>query len=49
MVCREMRDRLGVGDSRSWDDAVNGVCIAQCMLHSVLMVDHSMERLRAMT
>jgi hypothetical protein len=26
MVCREMRDWLGAGDCRSWDDAVLGVC-----------------------
>jgi len=35
MVCREMRDWLGAGDSRSWDDAVRGVCSTQCMQYSV--------------
>jgi hypothetical protein len=35
MVCQEMRDWLGAGDSRSWDDAVCGVCSTQCMLYSV--------------
>ena len=29
MVCQEMRDWLGAGDSRSWDDAVRGVCSTQ--------------------
>jgi len=29
MVCREMR----AGDSRSWDDAVRGVCSTRCMLY----------------
>jgi len=24
--CHEMRNRLGAGDSRAWDDAVHGVC-----------------------
>jgi hypothetical protein len=37
-VCREMRDWLGAGDSRSWDDAVHGVCCTQCMLYSVYAV-----------
>jgi hypothetical protein len=36
MVCREMRDWLG--DSRSWDDTVRGVCGTQCMLYSVYAV-----------
>jgi len=49
MVCREMRDWLGAGDSLSWDDAVRGVCCAQCMLYLVLTLDHGMERWRAMT
>jgi len=35
MVGREMRDWLGAGDSRSWDDAVRGVCSTWCMLYSV--------------
>jgi len=35
MVCREMRDWLGAGDSRYWDDAARGVCSTQCMLYSV--------------
>jgi len=38
MVCQEMRDWLGVGDSRSWDNAVCGVCSLQCMLYSVYAV-----------
>jgi len=38
MVCREMRDWLGVGDSRSWDEAVHGVCSTQCMLYLVYAV-----------
>ena len=38
MVCREMRDWLGEGDSRSWDDAVCGVCNTQCMLYLVYAV-----------
>ena len=38
MVCREMRDWLGVGDSPSWDDAVRGVCSTQCMLYLVFAV-----------
>jgi len=33
MVCREMRDWLGGGDSRSWDEAVRGVCSTWCMLY----------------
>jgi hypothetical protein len=44
MVCEEMRDRLEVGDIRSWDDAVRGVCCTQCMLYLVLTLDHDMER-----
>ena len=32
MICREMRDWLGAGDSRSWDDPVHGVWKTQCML-----------------
>jgi len=35
MVCREMRDWLGAGDSRSWDDAVLSVCSTLCMLYWV--------------
>jgi len=35
MVCSEMRDWLGAGDSRSWDDAVRSVSSTQCMLYSV--------------
>jgi len=31
MVRREMR----AGDSRSWDDAVRGVCSTPCMRYSV--------------
>jgi len=38
MVCREMRDWLGAGDSRSWDYAVRGVCRTQCMLYSVYTI-----------
>jgi len=38
MVCREMRDWLGVGDSRSWDEAVHGVCSTHCMLYLVYAV-----------
>jgi len=38
MVCREMRDWLGAGDSRSWDDAERGVRSARCMLYSVYAV-----------
>jgi len=38
MVCREMREWLGVGDSQSWDDAVRGPCSTQCMLYSVYTV-----------
>jgi len=49
MVCREMRDSLGVGDSQFWNDAVLGVCCTQSMLYSVLTLDDGMERSRAMT
>ena len=35
MVCGEMRDWLGAGASRSWDDAVCGVRSTQCMLYLV--------------
>ena len=35
MICRGMRDWLGAGDGRSWDDAVHGVCSTQCMLYLV--------------
>jgi len=35
MVCQDIRDWLGGGDSRSWDDAVCGVYSTQCMLYSV--------------
>jgi len=38
MVCREMRDWVGAGDSGSWDNAVCGVCSTQCMLYSVYAV-----------
>jgi hypothetical protein len=31
-VCREMGDWLGAGDSRSWNDAVLGVCLTWCKL-----------------
>jgi len=44
MVCHEMRDWLRVGASPFWDDAVRGVCCTQCMLYSVLTLDHGMER-----
>ena len=37
-VCREMRDWLGAGDSRSWEDAVLGVCCTWCMLYPVYAV-----------
>jgi len=43
MVCRETRDWPGVGDSQSWDNALRGICNAQCMLYSVLTLDHGME------
>jgi len=33
MVCPEMGDWLGVGDSRSWNDAVRSVCGTQYMLY----------------
>jgi len=35
MVCREMRDWLGAGDIRSWDDAVCGESSTWCMLYTV--------------
>jgi len=38
MVCREIRDWLGAGDSRSYDGAVRSVCSTQCMLYSVYVV-----------
>jgi len=43
MVCREMRDWLGAGDSQSWDDgyavyAVLSVCCIRCMVYSVYAV-----------
>ena len=38
MVCQEMGAWLGAGDSRSWDDAVCGVCSTQCMWYSVYAV-----------
>jgi len=38
MICCEMRDWLGAGNSRSWDDAVRGVCSTQCMLYLVYAV-----------
>ena len=38
MVCRQMTDWLGAGDSRSWDDAVLCVCCTLCMLYSVYAV-----------
>jgi len=38
MVCREMRDWLGVGDSQCWDDAVYGLCSSQCKLYLVYAV-----------
>jgi len=44
MVCQEMRDWLGAGDSRCWHDAVRGVCSTHCMLYLVLTLDHGMER-----
>jgi len=40
----ELGDRLGVGDSRSWDDAVQAVCRTQGMLYSVSTLHHGMER-----
>ena len=33
-----LRDWLGVGDSRSWDDAVQRVCSTQCILYSVYAI-----------
>jgi len=44
MVCCEIKDWLGAGDSRSGDDAVHSVCRTQCMPYSVLTRDHGMER-----
>ena len=38
MVCQEMRNWLGVGDSWCWDDALHGVCRSQDMLYSVYAV-----------
>jgi len=38
MVCREMRDWLGVGDCQTWNDAVHGVCCTRCTLYSVYAV-----------
>jgi len=38
MVCREIRDSLGAGDSRSWDDAVCSVCSTRCMQYAVSAV-----------
>jgi hypothetical protein len=35
MVCQQMRDSLGAGESRCLDDAVCSVCSSQCMLYSV--------------
>jgi hypothetical protein len=35
MVYPEMRDWLGAEHSRSWDDAVLGVCCTRWMLYSV--------------
>jgi len=37
MVGRGMSDCLGAGDSRSWDDAVRGVCSTQ--VYAVLGVN----------
>jgi len=34
MVCRELRDWLGPGDSRFWNDAVHSQCCSQCILYS---------------
>jgi hypothetical protein len=58
-VCREMTDWLQVADSRSSDDAVSSVSSAECMqyargccawfiLHSMLTIDHGMQRYRGM-
>jgi hypothetical protein len=38
MVCQEMRDWLGAGDSQCWDDAVCSVSSSQLMLYSVYAV-----------
>ena len=38
MVCSEMRNLLGAGDSRSWDDAVRGEYCTRCMLYLVYAV-----------
>jgi hypothetical protein len=38
MVSREMRDWLGAGDSRCWDDAVRGVCSTRSMQFAVYAV-----------
>jgi len=38
MVCREMRDWRGAGDSRSCDDAVRRECSTQWMLYSLSAV-----------
>ena len=38
MVCQEIRDWLGAGDSGSLDDAVLRVCRTRCILYSVYAV-----------
>jgi len=35
MVCWELRDWLGAGDSQSWNDTVFSVCCTQCKLYLV--------------
>jgi len=37
-IRQEMRDWLGAGASRSWDDAVLGLCSTLCMLYSVYAI-----------
>jgi hypothetical protein len=38
MICSEMRDWLGAGGSRSWNDVVRGVSSSLCMMYSVYAV-----------
>jgi hypothetical protein len=38
MFCSELRDWLGVGDTRSWDYAVCSVCSTLSMLYTVYAV-----------
>jgi len=34
-MCRNTRDWLGVGENRSWDNVVRGLCSMQCMQYMV--------------